>query len=493
MKTMCKIIFSCAVLAMPLAGTAQQELTEEQQCVYRVLKDFDQRMDLAFSLSDGYLEEQSLSATPASRQLTRKADGERIIRVIHIGEGELLSDLLDVPVETVDSFKLTGFVHQNDLALIRGNIYPKGHAKYDPSLPYCTDYYLTGIDLSDCVIEGDSIPSYTFSGKPLLASVDLPEGLEEICKCAFSGTKSLTSITLPSTLKRLGTIAFSQSAIESVSLPESVDEIGEMCFERSNLKHVTMAKAPLVCGNNVFFKTPLETVELPDGLTKIYDGMFQMSALKTIDIPESVTDIGDGAFNYCILLKTELPRNIVHIGYQAFAYNASEKEFVIPDGVEDIDSLAFYFCGLRCVTIGEGVKSIGLGCFSENKLEYVYCKAMQPPFISEAVEGSRHLCLPFDNSPSRTRRNDVLLVPQGTKELYENAFCWKDFSEIIEVDGDVQAYELMAETTGIQSAPYEKDERLSVYSINGVHIQASSMSELPAGVYIVNGKKVVVR
>ena len=99
----------------------------------------------------------------------------------------------------------------------------------------------------------------------------------------------------------------------------------------------------------------------------------------------------------------------------------------------------------------------------------------------------------FDNNPSRTGQKDVILVPKGTKELYENAFCWKDFSEIVEVDGDKQASELMAETTGIQSAPYEKDERLSVYSINGVHIQTSSLSELPAGVYVVNGKKVVVK
>lgn len=494
MRTKSRLILGSLVVLLPVSSMAQQKLTEEQQSVYQILKEFDERMPSPFSLSEGYLENLATSADEACHKPARKAEGEKTVRVVNIGEGEQLSDLLDVAIDEIDSLKLTGHVHQKDFELIRGNLYPKGHSKYDPSLPMCYDYRLSGIDLSECEIEDDSIPSYAFSAKASLQFVRLPEGLEEICHAAFYRAKSLGSLTFPTTLKRLGPAAFAEAGLTDVNLPESVESIGEMCFYgESRVKRFTMAAAPLECGNNLFLQSSVEEACLPDNMEQIYVGMFQHTPLKSVTIPEGVKTIGEGVFNFCIFLKTELPESIEHIGSKAFAGNVSAKEFVIPDNVESIDSLAFFNSGLRCVTIGESVKSIGLGCFSQNKLEYVYCKSMQPPFVPDAVEGSQHLVLPFDNNPSRAKQKDVLLVPKGTKELYENAFCWKDFTEIIEVDGDESAREKMAEHTGILNISSERALPFNVYTMDGVHMPTDSLSDLPAGIYIVNGKKYVVR
>ena len=37
------------------------------------------------------------------------------------------------------------------------------------------------------------------------------------------------------------------------------------------------------------------------------------------------------------------------------------------------------------------------------------------------------------------------------------------------------------------------DTSAGIYNMNGVRMQASSLSELPTGIYIVDGKKVVIR
>lgn len=51
------------------------------------------------------------------------------------------------------------------------------------------------------------------------------------------------------------------------------------------------------------------------------------------------------------------------------------------------------------------------------------------------------------------------------------------------------------EPTGIEQveAAQPIDTSAGIYNMNGVWMQASSLSELPTGIYIVDGKKVVIR
>jgi hypothetical protein len=52
---------------------------------------------------------------------------------------------------------------------------------------------------------------------------------------------------------------------------------------------------------------------------------------------------------------------------------------------------------------------------------------------------------------------------------------------------------LGGETTGIKKVKIDKPINISkgIYTINGVRLQATSLDELPSGLYIVDGKKVV--
>ena len=87
----------------------------------------------------------------------------------------------------------------------------------------------------------------------------------------------------------------------------------------------------------------------------------------------------------------------------------------------------------------------------------------------------------FDNT---TYESSTLYVPKGTKSKYELAEGWKNFSNIVEGD-----------PTGITAIPAPPKADYNVYNLRGQKIQshATSLEGLPKGVYIINGRKVIVK
>ena len=77
-----------------------------------------------------------------------------------------------------------------------------------------------------------------------------------------------------------------------------------------------------------------------------------------------------------------------------------------------------------------------------------------------------------------------LLVPQASIDAYKVADEWEDFSYI-------------EAATGIANNVYNKTELVDVYTIDGTKrlskASKEEMNALPKGVYIVNGKKLVIK
>ena len=127
---------------------------------------------------------------------------------------------------------------------------------------------------------------------------------------------------------------------------------------------------------------------------------------------------------------------------------------------------------MTSVTIGNSVTSIGEEAFMKcNSLKSVTSKNKKPFVINENT---------FDNS---AYSKGTLYVPKGTVSKYKATESWKRFKYILE-EGT---------TTAIDDV--EADNTLNtsnaIYDINGKRIPATSLDELPAGIYIVNGKKIV--
>ena len=76
-------------------------------------------------------------------------------------------------------------------------------------------------------------------------------------------------------------------------------------------------------------------------------------------------------------------------------------------------------------------------------------------------------------------------MPKNSIEAYKNADVWKAF------------FLIEGTTTGIINNIYNKTENVDVYTIDGVKcLSKASINEinaLPKGVYIINGKKIIIK
>ena len=219
----------------------------------------------------------------------------------------------------------------------------------------CTN--LTSITIPDDVT---SIGKKAFCICSSLSSINIPAGIETFDRSWFDGCSSLTAInvangnanyssedgvlfnkaqttliqypagkeattyTIPSTVTSIGNEAFSwNTKLTSVIIPANVTTIGEHAFSMSEkLASVTFAAGSSltsISDNAFFYCTNLTSITIPAGVTSIgARAFFGCSKLPSITLPASVTSIGDDAFYQCIELATLTLNSSPLIGDYAF-------------------------------------------------------------------------------------------------------------------------------------------------------------------------------
>ena len=184
-----------------------------------------------------------------------------------------------------------------------------------------------------------SIGNYAFGYCSALTSIEIPASVTTIGEEAFNNT-ALTSIEIPASVTSIGNGAFIDcEKLTSITVAEgnanySNDTNGALF----NKDKTTLIKYPK--GNNAdSYVIPasvtsigekafagcedLETVTLPDNVTSIGDDAFNNTALTSIGIPASVTSIGKGAFHLCSSLASVALNSNPTIGEEAFFYNTT--------------------------------------------------------------------------------------------------------------------------------------------------------------------------
>ena len=279
---------------------------------------------------------------------------------------------------------------------------------------------LTTVDISDGV---SSIGDGAFAGCSALTTVDIPGSVTSIEQQTFEGCSKLTTVNISDGVSSIGYEAFAGcSALTTVDIPGSVTSIGSRAFEGCSA---------------------LSTVNISDGVTSIgYSAFEDCSALTSVDIPCSVTSIGTNAFDGCNSL-TDINVNSTNNNYASingvlyskdyqmlirYPEGKVESSFVIPCSVETIESGAFVNCvNLTEVDIPSYVASIGEDAFRKcANLNKIYCRAIVPP------ETSGYLDYIFD---ANVLLNGCLYIPIGTKSDYEAVDPWRNFWNIVEMDG----------------------------------------------------------
>ncbi len=238
--------------------------------------------------------------------------------------------------------------------------------------------------------------------------------------------------------------------ITSVDIPASVTSIGTKAFENC----YSMA-----------------SINMPENLMEIGDAAFSgCSALVSIVVPQGISRIEDNTFWRCSSLKhVELPENLAYIGVGAFLGCSSLTEIQLPEGVSTIAYAAFESSGLKSITIPASVSELGDEAFFAQSLTSV-TSLLEEPYPMDAF-GVSSFQMDIYSKAS-------LYVPKGCIEKYKAVSKWNSFSRIEEIENG----------TNVSSIKGDEPDA-PVYNLQGQRLTDKPRK----GIYIQNGKKVVIK
>lgn len=206
---------------------------------------------------------------------------------------------------------------------------------------------------------------------------------------------------------------------------------------------VSIIKPGLFCGCK-----ELEEIIIPPKVVEIPTCAFSgCSSLSQIVFPDSLQSIGFYAFNYCQLKSIILPDRVEKMEDCAFKNCSELTSFTINDRLSYIAASAFMGCEkLSKIVIGKSVENIYKDAFNGASIQQIESKILEP-----------NRCKIYDDAFSMsTYAFATLYVPQGTKEKYKEAFGWRDFYIIEEM-----------QTNAINNINIDSAKSEIYYDING--------------------------
>ena len=212
----------------------------------------------------------------------------------------------------------------------------------------------------ECVVEiGDLL-----RGNTSLRKVVLAEEFKEIEGRTFEKCTALEYVKIPRSIETIGSKAFAGTAITSLSFPGGAETIYQQAFANCDrLKSIDFGRGVKNIVDRAFEGcNSLERVDIADGCEMIYPRAFcNCQNLHVASIPKSAKYIGTNLFDGCPLdtLILDVPKI-----ERWFQNVLSIKCIRLADHVEEIGSNAFWGCkNMEICIIGGGVKSIGGDAF----------------------------------------------------------------------------------------------------------------------------------
>ena len=338
------------------------------------------------------------------------------------------------------------------------------------------------------IVKVNDIGKGAFSECTNLVSVVVKDG-NNIGESAFRDCSSLITLSLDNKIKSLGWSAFRGcSNLTQFVIPDSV----------------TILHSGLLDGCS-----SLKSIRIHKGIKEMYDAFSGCTNLSTLIIEDRNTSLnlssnyyGNVSLKDCKLDSVYIGGKIVYNtsrngGYSPFYRNTSLRTVKISDAETTIYDNEFYGCtNLQNVSIGDNVTSIGKWAFSgcSSLKNFTFGSGLQSigqEAFSDCInitQISSEAAVPptcgINALDDINKWNCKLFVPKANINAYKQAPQWKEFFFI-------------ESTTGITNTVYNKAGLADVYTIDGTkRLSKASTDEinaLPKGVYIVNGKKIIIK
>ena len=369
--------------------------------------------------------------------------------VIHVPEGGMLAGILnELGLTEPSSLKLSGTLGVSDFTTLR-NIQSLEHLDISrvnlSVLP--TEAFLKCTNIKSATLPNTltAIGTQAFCGSSLV-SISIPAGVKTIGNGTFNLCTALQTVTFEKGTQ-LKTFDGFQScrSLTTIEIPASVETIKYSAFNGcTSLKTVTFEKG-----------SELKTIE---GYYQFYGAFSDCTSLTSIEIPASVETIEWYAFSYCTSLKTvtfEKGSKLKMIQYNTFRDCTSLTTIEIPASVETIERGAFSGCtSLQTVTFEKGsqLKTIEgdwswggafSNCTALTTVDMSACTQVTRIEFRAFYEDSKLQLFKIGTRTPPSCGDDVftginsysvLKVPAGCVDAYKNAYGWKEFTTISELD-----------------------------------------------------------
>ena len=397
----------------------------------------------------------------------------------------------------------------------------KGNSTANP-LNLAKHLYLDGEEITDLVI---------------------PDDVTHINFAAFYFASSIKSVTIPTSVISISEHAFGRSGLKMVLIPSSVVSYSGLAFSNCNdLETITFAQSeePLqVKGGNLLQQispitlnlernltlaegstsgtTSLTKVNFGGNITLINDGLFNgNSKLKEIVIPSSVNYIGESAFENCGLTSIAIGSGIEEIGDKAFAGNTPSTIAVTAFESPMASNTTFSnINGKLMVTPGsEDIYYNNPNCWYQFNYPTPLVVATELK-VESTVDNNGNVKLVGTVEPAEaslpyviwksTDINSAVIDPEGSVHFINGTSTGSLVGSTLYADGPVVTVTVTKEgnitsveggNVGIGSIDAEFDGIYRVFSIQGINVMNTEnpedLNNLAKGVYIINGKKVII-
>lgn len=443
---------------------------------------------------------------------TAYADTGNLIKdqvTVTITDGKYLSELIDEAVAPrITNLKIVGAIDGTDILYLR-ELLGVGRKPFVEKENIKSNLQI--LDLSDAHIRegGMTYCEGNLSGRVY----NIYTHNDEIGEYMFASCHSLKKITLPYSITSIELAAFYEcSELEEIIKFDNITKIRSGAFQNcSKLKEFKLPKLQELESSTFEGCKSLISLEIPEGITTLPKAFAQgcsslknvvlpktlktienralckCESLTSLEIPEGITDLPSYFVAGCSSLKNVvLPKSLNYVGWGAFQECSSLERIDLPNTLENIQTNAFASCtSLKYFRLPEGIKNLGDGIIANTSLEELHIPFF-PSIMGNHVFADCHIMHLYSYREKPYRLNEyrfqnlnystcTLHVPKGSREAYAEAYYWRDFGTIVEMnegeggggdDTPKTAFAVFDPSNGVLTFKYEASKPDGAYSLN---------------------------